>query len=112
MKPPNLAIALIVVAIAAACAFWIIRARMRRFAELAYPKASSMPADVEASMDQVLARLEAALSSSAPEILAALEPGLTERRLAELEKEGGFRLSPELRALYRWRKWYCGKHAC
>ena len=103
MKLPNWAIALLVLAAAVACAIWFIRGRIGQIAELAYPKAAVMPADVEVSMEEVLDRLEAALSKSAPEILAALEPGITERQLAELEERGGFQLSPELRALYRWR---------
>ena len=103
VSPRTWFVTLVVAATLVACALWLIRARVRRLAELAYPKASSMPADVEVSMDQVLARLEAALNKGAPGTLAALQPGLSESRLAELEKQGGFRLSPDMRALYRWR---------
>lgn len=62
-----------------------------------------MPPVVGESMDEVLARLEAALQEHAPESLQHLQPGLSAEKIAELERAGGFQLSDDLRALYRWR---------
>ncbi|HUE72524.1 MAG TPA: SMI1/KNR4 family protein [Pirellulaceae bacterium] len=85
-----------------------VRSSMQQFAELSYPIASSMPPEVDGSMDEVLLRLERVLSAKAPQTLAALQPGLSADRITELEQQGGITLSPELRALYRWRNGMTG----
>lgn len=94
---------LLLLAVLAVAVVLFVRSSMRRFADLSYPIASSMPPEVEGSMDEVLSRLETALAANAPQTLAALQPGLSADRISELEKQGGITLSPELRALYRWR---------
>lgn len=81
----------------------LVRSSMQNFADLSYPTASSLPPEVKGSMEEVLSRLETVLTAKAPQTMAALQPGLSPDRIAELEKEGGITLSPELRALYRWR---------
>jgi cell wall assembly regulator SMI1 len=68
-----------------------------------YPDAGPMPPVVSESMDEVLARFEAALQKHAPDSLQHLQPGLSTETIAELERAGGFQLPEEMRALYRWR---------
>ncbi len=68
-----------------------------------YPEAGPMPPVVSESMDEALARFEAALAKHAPLSLEHLQPALSAERIAELEQEGGFQLTDEMRALYRWR---------
>jgi hypothetical protein len=43
------------------------------------------------------------LETNAPAVMHALQPGLSDVQIAKLETQGGFRLSDDLRALYRWR---------
>ena len=94
---------LLLLAVLVVAVVLIVRSSMRRFADLSYPTASSMPPEVDGSMEEVLSRLERALASKAPQTLAALQPGLSKDRITELEKRGGITLSPEFRSLYRWR---------
>lgn len=68
-----------------------------------YPSAPSMPAVVSDSTEDLLEKYEAILAERAPHVLDALQPGLNESRIAELEKQHDFELSDDLRALYRWR---------
>jgi len=49
-----------------------------------------------------LARLQTLLETNAPIVASALQPGLTDAQIAALESQGGFRLSEDIRALYRW----------
>ena len=67
-----------------------------------YPKPHGMPAVVSQTTDQLLARLQTVLESNAPIVAAALQPGLSDAQIATLESQGGFHLSDDLRALYRW----------
>jgi len=68
-----------------------------------YPKPAGLPPVVAKSMEELLPRLQAALEKRAPEVVKLLQPGLTTEEIAGLEGRGGFKLSPDLRALYRWR---------
>lgn len=42
------------------------------------------------------------LETNAPIVAKSLQPGLSDARISELETQGGFRLSDDFRALYRW----------
>ena len=68
-----------------------------------YPPAPKMPAPVATSVEDLLARYEKILASGAPKVLAALQPGLSDAQIDELEAKHAFKLTPDLRALYRWR---------
>lgn len=68
-----------------------------------YPKPGPMPAIVSDTTEQLLTRLEAVMQQRAPEILRTLQPGLSESQMAKLETEGDFKLTADLRVLYRWR---------
>src|SRR6266511_3839792 len=67
-----------------------------------YPKPRSLPPVVGETTVQLLARLQATLETDAPVVARALQPGLSDAQISELETQGGFRLSGDLRALYRW----------
>jgi len=67
-----------------------------------YPKPRGLPPVVGQTTDQLLARLQTVLESNAPVVASALQPGLSDVQIAALETQGGFRLSDDLRALYRW----------
>jgi len=67
-----------------------------------YPKPHDLPPVVSQSVEQLLARLQTALETNTPTVAKALRPGLTETEISTLEAQGGFRLSVNLRALYRW----------
>lgn len=68
-----------------------------------YPRPRSMSSVVEVQVETALSRFEDALRVHAPEILAALQPGLSNDQIRELESRYRIRLSEDLRALYRWR---------
>jgi len=68
-----------------------------------YPKPGVLPVTVGESMEVLLTRLQAALDKDAPHVTQSLQPGLSDEQIAALESQGGFRLSDDLRALYRWR---------
>jgi len=67
-----------------------------------YPKPHSLPPVVSQTTEQLLVRLQAVLETNAPVVASALQPGLSDAQIAALESQGGFRLSDDLRALYRW----------
>ena len=67
-----------------------------------YPKPRSLPPVVGETTVQLLARLQATLETNAPLVAQSLQPGLSDAQISELETQGGFRLSGDLRALYRW----------
>lgn len=67
-----------------------------------YPSPSGIPPIVDASAEDLLQRLEQILQERAPNVAAALQPGLTDEQIADIEATGGFRLSEDLRALYKW----------
>ena len=76
-----------------------------------YPEARGLPPVVTAATEQLLDRLQAVLETNAPIVAQALQPGLSEAEIAALESKGGFRLSPDLRALYRWHNGMGTNHA-
>ncbi len=68
-----------------------------------YPYPRSMPDPVDESIGATLKRFEDALQQYAPDVLASLQPGLTDERIREIESGYRLRLTDDLRALYRWR---------
>ncbi len=71
--------------------------------EVMYPPAPPMPALVPDSIEDLLAAYETFLRTRAPAVLAALQPGLSNEQIHALEVESAIKLTPDLRALYRWR---------
>jgi len=67
-----------------------------------YPKPRGLPPVVSQTTEQLLTRLQSVLETNAPIVARALQPGLSDAQIAALEAQGGFRLSDDLRALYRW----------
>lgn len=67
-----------------------------------YPKPTGLPSVVTQTTEQLLARLQALLETNAPAVANSLQPGLPDAEISRLEAKGGFRLSEDLRALYRW----------
>lgn len=67
-----------------------------------YPKPSGLPGGVTQTTEELLARLAAVLTTNAPIVSQALQPGLSDTQISALEAQGGFHLSEELRAFYRW----------
>jgi cell wall assembly regulator SMI1 len=67
-----------------------------------YPKPQTLPPVVAETTPELLARLGSLLETNAPSVARALQPGLSLDQIAALESEGGFRLTEDLRALYRW----------
>ena len=67
-----------------------------------YPKPRSLPPVVSQTTEQLLTRLQTVLETNAPIVAAALQPGLSDAQIVALELQGGFRLSDDVRALYRW----------
>ncbi len=68
-----------------------------------YPKPRGLPPVVDQTTQDLLARLQLVLEKRATPIALSLQPGLSDAEITGLEAEGGFRLSDDLRALYRWR---------
>jgi hypothetical protein len=68
-----------------------------------YPKPRGLPPVVSQTAEQLLARLQSVLETNAPLVARSLQPGLSDTQIVALEGQGGFRLSDDLRALYRWR---------
>ena len=67
-----------------------------------YPKPIGLPPVVTNTTDQLITRLQSVLESNAPIVAQVLQPGLSDAQISALETEGGFLLSDDLRALYRW----------
>src|SRR6266496_2956264 len=66
-----------------------------------YPKPSRMPAEVQKSMSEVLTQLESVLRTKAPHALERLQPGLLAEQIATLERQSGFQIPDDIKALYR-----------
>jgi len=67
-----------------------------------YPRPGTLPLPVSQTTDELLARLQAVLERRAPHVSLSLQPGISDTRIRELEIQGKFQLSEELRAMYRW----------
>jgi cell wall assembly regulator SMI1 len=57
---------------------------------------------VSETTEQLLVHLQTILATNAPIVARSLQPGLSDAQISELETQGGFRLSDDLRTLYRW----------
>jgi hypothetical protein len=68
-----------------------------------YPKASTLPPAVSETSDQLIARLQKVLESNALAVAKSFQSGLSEAQISAFETKGGFHLSGDLRAMYRWR---------
>jgi cell wall assembly regulator SMI1 len=95
-------ILLIASAVAAAVVIIVILAAPSMQRSFFYPKPRGLPPVVSETTEQLLARLQALLETNAPIVTKSLQPGLSDTQISELEGNGGFRLSPDIRALYRW----------
>lgn len=71
-------------------------------ASMMYPPAPPMPEVVSASPEELLAKYEVFLRDECPDVFAALQLGLTDGEIDQLETQYGFKLTEDLRALYRW----------
>ena len=67
-----------------------------------YPRPRNLPPVVSSGTEQLLAKLQLTLETNAPAVVHSLQPGLSETQISALEAQGRFRLSADLRALYRW----------
>ena len=67
-----------------------------------YPKPRNLPPVVGQTTDQLLARLQTVLEMNAAVVAQSLQPGLADAQISTLESQGGFLLSADLRAFYRW----------
>jgi cell wall assembly regulator SMI1 len=90
-----------VIVILIALAMWV-RSAKNDFFYPEPPPASAMPPVVKETMDELLAKLDGVFLAKAPATAAALQPGLTDAQIDALEQQGGFVLTQEMRALYRW----------
>jgi cell wall assembly regulator SMI1 len=63
---------------------------------------STMPPVVSESMDALLQSLELELARHRPEIIPALNPGMTAEELQQAKRTLGVAIHPEMQALYRW----------
>jgi hypothetical protein len=67
-----------------------------------YPRRGLMP-DVVDDIHIMLRHFESALAEHAPDVLAALHPGLSDDDIRAIEVQYWVRLSDDMRALYGWR---------
>lgn len=67
-----------------------------------YPEIPTLPPVVAQSTEELLSRLQPLLEQKAPEVARVLQPGISDEQIQALESKGRFRLSGELKALYRW----------
>jgi cell wall assembly regulator SMI1 len=77
----------------------LARAGLRSFF---YPIAPPMPAVVSEPMPEILARLESILKTNAPQVLAGLQPGLSDGDISKLEQQYHVQLPDDIQAIYQW----------
>jgi hypothetical protein len=65
-------------------------------------RSSSMPAVVDESIDDLLLSLETELRIHRPDMLASLQPGISDEKLLQAEATLGHSIHPEMQALYGW----------
>jgi cell wall assembly regulator SMI1 len=68
-----------------------------------YPRPTNMPSPVTDDISAALRRFESALAKHAPEVLNALEPGLSDQEISAIGDRHGIHLTDDLKALYKWR---------
>lgn len=81
-----------------ATGFWAVAWLQHRL----YPVAGPMPAIVSDSMPVVLARLETALKTNAPQVLASLQPGISSGNIEKLEQRYHVQIPDDIQAIYEW----------
>ncbi len=67
-----------------------------------YPVAPPMPAEVTKPVTEILSQLESILKAKAPQVLEAMQPGLSEEQIAALEQKDGIMIPDDIKALYKW----------
>ncbi|HEY1789382.1 MAG TPA: SMI1/KNR4 family protein [Verrucomicrobiae bacterium] len=78
--------------------FWAHQQARTFFCPLAPP----MPGAVDLPMPEILRRLTLILHATAPQVLAGLQPGLSEQEIEKLERQYNVRLPNDLKAIYEW----------
>jgi cell wall assembly regulator SMI1 len=68
-----------------------------------YPHPRVRVQAVESGIGEAIQDFERVLAKDAQAILSGLQPGLAENEITKIEKAYGFRLTDDLRSLYRWR---------
>jgi cell wall assembly regulator SMI1 len=68
-----------------------------------YPQPTHLPENVHDDLATTLHRFEVALAAHAPDVLATLQPGLTDDEISAIESNYRLCLSDDVRAFYRWR---------
>lgn len=68
-----------------------------------YPPAPAMPPVVAEPIEDLLSAYETFLEANTSDVFAALQPGLSDSEIDELEAAHSINLTDDLRALYRWR---------
>ncbi|HEX3624408.1 MAG TPA: SMI1/KNR4 family protein [Verrucomicrobiae bacterium] len=68
-----------------------------------YPMAPPMPAIVDEPMPEILARLELVLKTNAPQVLAALRPGISSNQISQLEQQYHVQVPDDIQDIYEWR---------
>lgn len=71
--------------------------------EMMYPPAPAMPPVVSATMDELLKKLDQHMMTKAPALLNAMQPGLTDEQLAQIERDHKIEIPPDIKSLYKWR---------
>ncbi len=82
--------------------FIVYSAMLHELREFFYPKPPHMPKVVDRPTEDILKDLDKVLAEKAPSVAIQLQPGLSPRKIDELEKKAGIELTDELRALYMW----------
>jgi cell wall assembly regulator SMI1 len=95
-----LGIGLLIVMGALAVVVLMVPRAVRRYF---YPPAPPMPPIVSRPMAEILGELEAVMKTNAPRVLEDLQAGLPNAEITALERQAGFQLPEDIRALYRWR---------
>jgi cell wall assembly regulator SMI1 len=78
--------------------FWAQKQARTFFCPLAPP----MPGAVNRPMPEILTRLTSILQATAPQVLAGLQPGLSDQQIRKMEWQYNVRLPNEIKAIYEW----------
>jgi cell wall assembly regulator SMI1 len=80
-------------------AYWATEKALPR---LFYPFAPPMPPVVDEPMSEILAHLESALKTNAPQVLATLRPGISSNQINQLEQQYHVQIPNDVQAIYEW----------
>ena len=67
-----------------------------------YPFAPPMPAEVSTPTVKILSQLENILKAKAPQVLEAMQSGLSAEQITALERKNGIQIPEDIKALYKW----------